>query len=155
MVIGSRFLFGMPDHMSRIKYWGNKLVAKIISIVGSQKFKDVSCGYRAYGREALFRLNLFGEFTYTHETILSLVYQGLQVVEHPIRVKYDPERKSRVAPSIYQYALQTIKIILRVLLDYRPIRVFGSFGAIFLIIGAGFEAFLLGHYALNPQFYAL
>lgn len=152
MVIGSRFMSGMPEYMSRIKYWGNQQVSKLISYVSNQKFKDVSCGYRAYSREALLRLNLFGEFTYTHETILSVVYQGLQVVEHPIRVKYYPERKSRVAPSIYHYALQTTKIILRVLLDYRPIQVFGTLGSILLIIGGSFEAFLLGHYALTHSF---
>ena len=152
MVVGNRFVSGMPLHMSRIKYWGNQKVAQLISYVTGQKFQDVSCGYRAYSREALLRLNIFGEFTYTHETILSLAYQGLQVLEHPIKVKYDPNRESRVAASILRYAVQTSKIILRVMLDYRPIHVFGTIGMIFILIGTGFELFLLGHYALAGSF---
>ena len=73
-------------------------------------------------------------------------------MEHPITVKYDPKRKSRVAASIFKYALQTSKIILRVMLDYRPIRVFGTIGMIFILIGIGFELFLLGHYTLSGSF---
>jgi glycosyltransferase involved in cell wall biosynthesis len=152
MVIGNRFTSGMPQHMPALKYWGNEKVTQLISAVSGQKFQDVSCGFRAYNREALFRLNIFADFTYTHETILSLTYQGLRVAEHPIKVKYDPERKSRVAGSLLRYAVQTSKIILRVLLDYRPIRVFGSIGAVFLSIGIGFELFLLGHYFLTHSF---
>ena len=80
------------------------------------------------------------------------MYQGLRVAEHPIKVKYFPDRKSRVAGSIIHYAIQTSKIILRVLLDYRPIRVFGSFGSLCMIIGIGFELFLMTHYALSGNF---
>ena len=152
MVVGNRFTSGKPADMPRIKYWGNQRIAKLISNITGQTFQDVSCGFRAYNRESLLRLNIFGDFTYTHETILSLMYQGLKVVEHPIRVKYFPERKSRVAGSITRYAVQTSKIILRVLLDYRPIRVFGSFGGLCMVIGIGFELFLIGHFLFTGSF---
>jgi len=152
MVTGNRFALGIPEYMSRIKYWGNLGVAQLIGYITGQTFQDVSCGYRAYDREALFRLNIFGEFTYTHETILSLVYQDLRVVEHPIEVKYDPQRKSRVAASLSHYALQTSKIIFRVMLDYKPMRVFGTLGGILILIGTGFITFLLGHYFVNHAF---
>ena len=152
MVVGNRFTSGIPAEMSRLKYWGNQKVAQLISAITGQAFQDVSCGFRAYNRESLLRLNIFGEFTYTHETILSLMYQGLRVVEHPTKVRYFPERKSRVAGSILRYAIQTSKIILRVLLDYRPIRVFGSFGGLCMAIGVGFEVFLMTHYVLTGSF---
>lgn len=152
MVVGNRFVLGIPTDMSRVKYWGNQQVARIISSITGQTFQDVSCGFRAYDREALLRLNIFGEFTYTHETILSLLYQGLKVMEYPIKVKYFPDRKSRVAGSITRYAVQTSKIILRVLLDYRPTRVFGSFGSLCMVIGTGFEVFLMTHYVVTGSF---
>jgi glycosyltransferase involved in cell wall biosynthesis len=152
MVIGNRFVSGMPEHMPALKYWGNEKVTQLISAVSGQKFQDVSCGFRAYNREALFHLNIFADFTYTHETILSLTYQGLRVAEHPIKVKYDPERKSRVAGSLTRYAAQTSKIILRVLLDYRPIRVFGVIGGILIWIGIIFILYLLGHYVVMQTF---
>lgn len=152
MVIGNRFVSGIPAQMPRVKYWGNQRIAQLINYITGQTFQDVSCGFRAYNRETLLRLNIFGEFTYTHETILSLAYQGLRISECPITVKYDPERKSRVANSIFKYAVQTSKIILRVMLDYRPIRVFGTVGAIFVLLGIGFELFLLGHYVFTGGF---
>lgn len=152
MVVGSRFTSGRPEYMPPVKYWGNRQVARLVSTVTGQKFQDVSCGFRAFSRASLLRMNIFGEFTYTHETILSLAYQGLRVLELPIRVRYDPQRKSRVAGSILNYAIQTSKIMLRVLLDYRPIRVFGAVGGVLIGIGVAFELFLLGHYALTGSY---
>jgi glycosyltransferase involved in cell wall biosynthesis len=152
MVIGNRFTQGRPQYMPLIKYRGNKLVASLVSSISDQKFQDVSCGFRAYNREALLRLNVFEKFTYTHESILSLVYQGMRVIELPISIRYYPERKSRVAGSISNYASKTSRIILRVLLDYRPLRVFGTLGSIFFILGILFELFLFIFYIINHSF---
>lgn len=152
MVVGNRFTQGVPQHMPRIKYRGNKMVASLVSSICGQKFQDVSCGFRAYNREALLRLNVFEKFTYTHESILSLVYQGLRVMEKPISIRYYPDRKSRVAGSISNYASKTSRIILRVLLDYRPLRVFGTLGTVFFVIGFGFELFLFIHYLIYGSF---
>jgi glycosyltransferase involved in cell wall biosynthesis len=152
MVMGSRFSTGRPKNMPKVKYWGNKQVAKILNYVGDEKFEDVSCGFRAYSRDALLRLNLFGVFTFTHETILSLLYQGQRILEMPVSVKYFPDRISRVAGSILSYAFRTSTIIFRVMLDYRPMRVFGSFGSILILIGTGFIFFLLGQYLVNGSF---
>lgn len=152
MVVGNRFSAGMPQYMPRIKYFGNRMVASLVSSIGGQKFQDVSCGFRAYNREALLRLNVFEKFTYTHQSILSLVYQGLRVMELPIGIRYYPGRKSRVAGSISNYAVKTSKIILRVLLDYKPLRFFGTLGTTFMIIGIAFEVFLFVYYLIHSSF---
>jgi len=152
MVIGNRFSNGIPEHMPRIKYHGNRIVARLVNSIAELSLADVSCGFRAYDVEALLRLNIYGEFTYTHETILSAVYQGLKVVEHPISVRYDPKRRSRVADSVFKYGVQTSKIILRVLLDYRPLRVFGTIGGVLIGLGVAMVLFLFGHYILTGSF---
>jgi glycosyltransferase involved in cell wall biosynthesis len=152
MVMGNRFVTGRPQSMSYIKYWGNKQVSKIINYVGGRKFQDVSCGFRAYSRDALLHLNLFGSFTYTHETILSLLYQSLRVIELPVKVRYRKDRKSRVAGSISAYALRTSMIIFRIFLDYKPMRVFGSFGGLLIVIGFGFVLYMLAHYVFTGSF---
>jgi len=152
MVIGNRFTRGRPKYMSQIKYWGNMIIASLVSFIGGQKMQDVSCGFRSYNREALLRLNIFGKFTYTHETILSLIYQELRVIELAIKVRYYPERKSRVAKSLFRYAMQTGKIIFRIMLDYKPLMVFGVFGGAMLAIGMGFEIFLLVYYVIFSKF---
>jgi glycosyltransferase involved in cell wall biosynthesis len=152
MVIGSRFTNGRPEFMPPIKFLGNRLIANLVSSIAGQSFRDVSCGFRAYNRESLLRLNIFSKFTYTHESILSLIYQGLRVREMPVSILYFPDRKSRVADSIIKYAMKTSAIILRVLLDYRPQRVFGTIGLLSFLIGAGFVLFLFIHYLTSGSF---
>ena len=142
MVTGNRFVNGMPENMSKTKYWGNEQMSKLISLISGQRFRDVSCGFRAYDREALLRLNLFGEFTYTQETILDMVYKGLRVIEFPVDVIYFPERRSRVANSIFRYAFNTLSIILKTLRDYKPMFFFGGMGGISIGIGLIMEIFL-------------
>jgi glycosyltransferase involved in cell wall biosynthesis len=152
MVLGNRFHRGMPGNMPPLRYWGNQQVAKLVNSISGLNLQDVSCGFRAYSREALLRINNFGKFTYTHETILSLAYQQTSIVEVPITVTYYPGRKSRVARSLWIYALQTSRIILNVLLDYRPMRVFGTFAAFCLLVGIALVLVLFAHYLLVGAF---
>ncbi len=152
MVTGNRFEKGIPENMPKSKYWGNEQMSKLISLISGQRFRDVSCGFRAYNREALMRLNLFGAFTYTQETILDMVFKGLRVVEFPVDVIYFKERKSRVAGSIVKYALRTSKIILKTLRDYKPMLFFGGMGGILIVIGLVMEIGLGVHFLLSGDF---
>ena len=152
MVTGNRFKNGMPENMPKSKYWGNKQMSRLISLISRQKFRDVSCGFRAYNREALMRLNLFGAFTYTQETILDMVYKGLRVVEYPVDVTYFKARKSRVAGSIFNYTFRTLKIILRTLRDYKPMLFFGGMGGVSMFIGFVFETFMFAYYFVARVF---
>jgi glycosyltransferase involved in cell wall biosynthesis len=152
MVTGNRFSKGMPENMPKSKYWGNTQMSRLISLISGQKFRDVSCGFRAYNREALLRLNLFGAFTYTQETILDMVYKGLRVVEFPVDIKYFKNRKSRVAGSILNYTFRTSKIILKTLRDYKPMLFFGGMGGVSMLVGLVFEIFMFTHYFLTSSF---
>lgn len=152
MVIGNRFTTGKPENMPSIKYFGNNIIAKLIGMISGQQFQDVSCGFRAYSKETLLRMNLFGNFTYTHEAILSQLFKGMRVLEIPIFVRYDLNRKSRVASNVFSYAFQSSKIILRVLLDYRPMPFFGAIGGLLFGIGTLFELYLVVYYILNSRF---
>ncbi len=153
MVTGNRFGSGIPENMPKSKYWGNKQMSRLISLISGQKFRDVSCGFRAYNREALMRLNLFGSFTYTQETILDMVYKGLRVVEFPVDVKYFKGRKSRVAGNILKYAINTSSIILKTLRDYKPMVFFGGLGGIAITAGVICEIFLFIHFFSKGTYY--
>ena len=152
MVTGNRFEDGMPKDMPKSKYWGNTQMSRLISIISGQKFRDVSCGFRAYNREALLRLNLFGAFTYTQETILDMVFKGLRIVEFPVDVIYFKDRKSRVAGSIVKYAFRTSQIILTTLKDYKPMLFFGGIGGICLVVGLILEIFLGIYFLITGDF---
>jgi len=135
MVTGNRFVNGMPDNMSKTKFWGNKQMSNLISLISGQKFQDVSCGFRVYGREALLNLNLTGGFTYTQETILDMINKGFKVLEMPVDVVYFKSRKSRIANSILEYAFKTSSIIITTLRDNKPMVFFGGLGILSGLIG--------------------
>jgi len=146
-VTGTRFAQNNKiPNMPKMKKWGNKQMSRLINFCTNRKLSDVSCGYRAYSIEALLNLNLFGAFTYTQETILDMSFKKCRIKEIPIQIKYRTDRHSRVAGNLFHYAYQTIKIILRTVRDYQPLKVFGGFGLFILVIGLGFDAFLLTYF---------
>lgn len=152
MVTGNRFAHAKPNDMPLIKYWGNQLISGMLSRIATLKFQDVSCGFRAYSREAVLQLNLFGSFSYTHEVILNLAFKGIPITEVPIQVTYYPERKSRVASNVFRYAYRASKIILRTMLDYRPLYFFGNLGFFSLLVAVFFVGFMLVHYFATGAF---
>lgn len=133
--IGNRFLNHKPSNMPMVKYWGNKQVNKIVSFVCKTKILDASCGFRAYSKECLLSLNLQGNFTYTHETILDLINKGFKVEQIPVKVTYYDDRVSRVANNLVAYTFKTSKIILKCLKDYTPFYFF-MFIASFVLLAA-------------------
>ena len=136
-VTGSRFSDGSAvTAIPQAKLIGNKLMSLLISSILKQSFKDVSCGFRVYNREALCHLNVFSRFTYTQEVFLNLGVKKIRITEVPITVKYFSERRSRIAHSLCRYGWQTAKIIFKSVITYTPMRLFGSLAAIFFIIGA-------------------
>jgi len=139
--------------MPKSKFYGNIFMASFISKLTRQKFYDVSCGFRAYNKEALLRLNLFGQFTYTQETFIDLAFKKMVILEVPSKVRGVREiGKSRVASNLFKYALQTSKIIIRTYRDYKPFKLFGFLSLIMLIIGFGMGGFVFTHFALSGSF---
>jgi len=153
MATASRFLnpattVGIPY----VKLIGNRMMSRLISHLVRLKYSDVSCGFRCYSREALLRLNLHGAFTYTQETFLDFAVKRLKIVEVPIRVEYFKDRKSRVAGSIWKYAVNTSKIIFRGYRDYFPLRCFWSISAVFAVPGLVLAAVFFIHFLMTGKF---
>lgn len=134
--------------MSWIKYRGNRFMARLIGNIAGMRFHDVSCGFRAYSRDAIDQLNLFGRYTYTQESFLNFAFKGVPILEVPVAVRGTrPCGRSRVAGNLFKYAYYTIKIIARTYRDYRPFRFFAAGAAILIALGVAAFAFLAVHYA--------
>ncbi|MGE5373302.1 MAG: glycosyltransferase family 2 protein [Solirubrobacterales bacterium] len=152
-VTGSRFFDRGPiENMSKVKLYGNYAMSYLIGRLCQQKFKDVSCGFRAYSRETLLNLNLHAHFTYTQETFLDLSSKSIRIVEVPIQVKYFKDRQSRVARSIWDYFKKTSSIILTVYRDYYPMRFFGNLSALSGLIALLFGLLFFWHFYNTGQF---
>lgn len=119
-----------------IKNFGNRLFTQLINLLTKQSFTDVSCGFRAYSKEALFKLMIFGHFTYTHEVFLDLIHKGFVIQEIPIKVR--PHRKfgtSKISKNVCLYGYSALKIILRSIRDHRPLTFFALPGLYIFTIG--------------------
>ena len=139
--------------MSRIKFWGNKFMSFFVSKIIGKRYYDVSCGFRAYSREALLKINLFGEFTYTQETFIDLAFKNMVLMEVPIKVRGTRKYgKSKIASNLFIYGYRTLRIIVKTIRDYRPFMLFSFIGSLSFIIGLIFGLFLLIHYILTGFF---
>ncbi|OGH05970.1 MAG: hypothetical protein A2W22_03520 [Candidatus Levybacteria bacterium RBG_16_35_11] len=130
-----------------IKNFGNKAFTWLINRLTKRKFTDVSCGFRAYSKEALFKLTIFGHFTYTHEVFLDLIHKGLTIKEVPVRVR--PKRQfgeSKISRNLVDYGYSALKIIFRSFRDHRPLYFFARPGIYIFILGLLFDAvFVIGY----------
>lgn len=130
----------IPDDMPIMKRLGNRWMARVISFLTGQHVTDAACGFRAYSREAFLRLNLFGTFTYTQETLLDLSYKGFAIHEVPLRVRGRRQYgASHISSNLFRYAYHTFKIILKTVRDYKPLKFFGTLGALTFMTGIVLE----------------
>lgn len=146
-VAGNRFNNGVkPENMPKSKYLGNKLGAKVISSITNQKFDDVTCGFRAYSREAMLHININSKYTYTQEVFQLMASKKLDIVQVPITIKYYKGRKSRVVKSVSGFITNSAFNILRAFRDFEPMKFFGILSLIPLILGLICLIFVLIHW---------
>jgi glycosyltransferase involved in cell wall biosynthesis len=138
MVSATRFGDKEAKDMPKAKYYLNRIAAKIIGSFMDYPIDDLTCGFRAYSRETLIRLNIIPGFTYTQETIIDAIGKNLKLKWIPVEVTYFTGRKSRVVKSIFNYVSNSGQIILEAVRDVRPMKFFGWPALIILLLSLGF-----------------
>ncbi|MBD3426741.1 MAG: glycosyltransferase [Candidatus Omnitrophica bacterium] len=137
IVIGNRRIEKIK-HFSFIKKKLQRIGSRIVRYLSGLDIPDATTGFRAYSKEAILKLNVISEFTYTLETIIAAGNKGL-VVEN-IEISTNPElRQSRLFRSIPEYLTRSIATLVRVYTMYRPLKVFLLLGSFLFILG-----FLIG-----------
>ncbi len=154
MVTASRFADPkMIPKMPWIKKWGNKRFCNIVNKLASLDLHDVSCGFRAYSRDAAMGATLLGGHTYTHEVILDLAFRGLRIVEVPVKVRgVRKVGESKVASNLWKYGWRSLVIVMRAFRDYQPMKVFGGISLLFLVLALLCGGFLFIHYLRTGAF---
>lgn len=142
-----------PDGIPPIKLWGNRKMAKLIGKITKFEITDAACGFRAYSRDCLLNLNLYGKFTYTQETFLDLIHKGFLPTEVPTKVKYFAGRKSRMASNVIKYGVSTSKIIFKVYRDHYPLKILLAVGLTSLAIGGCLGIYFIGYFLEHSRFY--
>jgi glycosyltransferase involved in cell wall biosynthesis len=133
IVVGARPIATM-GHFSLGKRLLQRLGSWVVRTLSGVDVQDAPCGFRAMTREAALRVQVFGSFTYTLETIVQASAAGLRVVSVPVKVN-GPTRPSRLFRNNLSYIARSLYTLLSVYTIYRPLRVFGALGVLTLLPG--------------------
>ena len=141
----------IPD-MPKLKLFGNSLMARLTGWACGRPFTDVACGFRAYSRQTALKINIFGTFTYTQETLVDLHRKGLTMVEVPIEVRGVRQHgNSRIAHSVVRYGIRTLAILTRAIRDRLPLTFFGTIGIVLTTLGLATEMVVLVNFLLTSE----
>lgn len=142
IVVGARPIAEI-EHFSPVKRMLQRLGSWVVQQASGTRVADAPSGFRAFHRHAAMRLYVFGSYTYTLETIIQAGALGLPILSVPVGVN-PPTRPSRLIRSIPQYLLRSAQTIFRIVVLYKPLRVFGTAALILVLPGlAAFLRFLL------------
>jgi glycosyltransferase involved in cell wall biosynthesis len=133
----------IPRGISRIKLWGNRRVARLVSVLSGVAVADATCGFRAYGPRALEMLSSFSRFTYTQEVIIDLASKGMRIREVPVEVLAErPAGDSRISGNLWRYAALSLAAMYSVSHDHRPWRFYGIPALAMMTLGTVAEVFV-------------
>jgi glycosyltransferase involved in cell wall biosynthesis len=142
IVVGERPI-NQIEHFSPVKKSLQKLGSFVVRVASRTDVPDAPSGFRAMNRDAAMRLNVFGEYTYTLETIIQAGQKGMAITSVPVRTN-PYTRPSRLMKSTASYIKRSVSTILHIYLVYKPRQIFNALGAFFFSAG-----FLIGVRWLN------
>jgi glycosyltransferase involved in cell wall biosynthesis len=143
LVIGSRYLnghgIGVPGH----RVWGHRVFNLLTRAASGVGATDSQSGFRAMSRRALRELGFSSTGFSVESEMQFLAHElGLRVVEVPITADY-AERPKR---PVVHHGLLVLNGVLRLVGQYRPLLFFGLPGAIVLVLGLLWGAWVVNIY---------
>lgn len=133
IVIGERPIDD-TEHFSPLKKRLQHIGSWTVRVASKSDIPDAPSGFRAYSRDAAMRLNVVNEYTYTLETIVQAGREKMAMTSVPIRTNAEL-RASRLFNSMFGYIKKSMLTIIRSFMMYRPLKFFGSIGAVLFVIG--------------------
>ena len=102
---------------------------------------DFNCGFKAYRREVIEGLDLYGEL---HRYIPVLAHtKGFRVGEIPVH--HEPRRRGKSKYSLERFsrgAFDLITVIFLSRFQHRPLHLFGMLGVLVILVGLSIDAYL-------------
>lgn len=133
IVVGDRGVAAL-EQFSPSKRVLQRLGSWIVERAAGIPIPDATSGFRAFTREAALRLTVLSDYTYTLETLIQAGARRMAVAFVPIRT--NPQtRQSRLIRNIPSFLGISAVTIVRFYTMYRPLRVFTTLGAIFILGG--------------------
>ncbi len=133
MVVGERPIESIDD-FSRSKKLLQRLGSSVVRRFSDTGVRDAASGFRAYTRDAAMRVQVFGQYTYTMETIVQAGWNGVAITSVPIGVN-PKTRESRLVKSTSRYIWRSAQAIIRSFALYKPFRFFFLIGLVPFVVG--------------------
>lgn len=132
--IGARPINKIKE-FSFLKKFLQKLGSFVVKNISGINVKDAPSGFRAYSKEAILKMNIFSNFSYTVESLLQAKDKNLSVMNVDISLNPQKQRKSRLFKNIFDYIFKQTKTLLRFWVIYSPAKFFANLANIFLFFG--------------------
>lgn len=150
MVVGERPIADIAD-FSRGKKLLQRLGSSVVRRFSGTGVRDAASGFRAYTRDAAMRVQVFGRYTYTMETIVQAGWNGIAVESVPIGVN-PKTRESRLVRSSTRYVWRSAQAIIRSFALYKPFRFFFTIGLVPVLLGVLVLARWLALYLFEDEY---
>lgn len=121
----------------------SKIFNKLVNILTGLNIHDINCGFKAYKRECVMQLNLYGEL---YRFIPLLLYKENFTIGE-IKVNHRPRKYGKSKFGIGRNIKGFIDLITIIFLTgyiKRPGHFFGSIGIFFFILGMLIETYIAG-----------
>lgn len=142
MVVGARI--GERAHIPLIRRPPKWVLRKLAEILSGNEIPDLNSGLRVFHRDVAtrFRSILPNQFSYTTTITLAMFAAGYQVKYLPINYR-KREGSSKIRPIAD--TLNFLKLIIRTILFFDPLRVFLPLSLIFLLgaVGVGVGSYVM------------
>ncbi len=133
IVVGARPIEAIEE-FSWLKKFLQRIGSAVVRLASGTRISDAPSGFRAIHRDAALRVYVFGNYTYTLETIIQAGRKDVSIVSVPIRVN-PATRPSRLVRSIPSYVFKSVVSMGRIFVLYKPLRFFVLVGSLFLLPG--------------------
>ncbi|MBV7259481.1 glycosyltransferase family 2 protein [Erythrobacter crassostreae] len=133
IVIGDRSV-AENAHFSPFKRALQRLGSYVVRTLSSTDITDAVSGFRAMTRDAVQRINITTEFSYTTDMLIQAGRKRLAIKSVPIRTN-SATRPSRLFKSIPRFIMSQGMTITRAYTTFNALRVFTLLGAALTLVG--------------------
>lgn len=146
IALGSRFIDDNANRLvPRYRRFGIGIVNMAWNTATGATLTDTQCGFRAYSRDAIQKINIKETNMSASLEILEQAQQNnLRVVEVPVSVDYK-EAEPTLRPG--RHGMELVNYVLRKLREEHPLLIFGGGGMLVTLVGLAF-----GVYSINSYF---
>jgi glycosyltransferase involved in cell wall biosynthesis len=121
-------------HFSPAKKLLQRFGSWVVNKAAGTHIPDAPSGFRAYSKNALLRLNIVTQFSYTMETTIQAGNKRIPIVSIPVETNAKT-RESRLFKSNWEHVIKSMNAIIRAYVMYRPYVVVGTIGVILGVLG--------------------